>query len=173
MSKKVTKLGSGYYFNCFAMKTIIALLKKKVIEENNVHLEYYKPKHKSFLFICNHTEAADPGYEMAAMRKYIRYIASDHTLRMSLGWAFKLFGGVIIKYRDKPSDALMDDIKANLKKNKTPRDTTSVKTSQNRSTPFFSPLGYFSFKFEINTALMYEINVVNKISHIKVTFHDM
>ncbi|MBQ7118057.1 MAG: 1-acyl-sn-glycerol-3-phosphate acyltransferase [Clostridia bacterium] len=115
MSKKVTKLGSGYYFNCFAMKTIIALLKNKVIEENNVHLEYYKPKHKTFILICNHTEAADPGYEMAALKKYVRFIASDHTLRMSLGWAFKLFGGVIIKYRDRPSQALMDDIKANLK----------------------------------------------------------
>ena len=32
MSKKVTKIGSGYYFNCFAMKTIIAALGKKVIK---------------------------------------------------------------------------------------------------------------------------------------------
>lgn len=115
MSKKVTKLGSGYYFNCFAVNTIINLLKKKVIAENNVHLEYYKPKHKSFILISNHTEAADPGYEMAALKRYIRYVASDHTLRMSLGWAFKYLGGVIIKYRDKPSQYLTEEIIANLK----------------------------------------------------------
>ncbi|MBR5437702.1 MAG: 1-acyl-sn-glycerol-3-phosphate acyltransferase [Clostridia bacterium] len=115
MSKKVTKLNSKYYFNCFALKTIIALLKNKVIKENNVHLEYYKPKHKSFLIIGNHTEAADPGYLMAALNKYIRFIASDHTLRLSLGWVYKNIGGVIIKYRDKPSHVLMDDVKAHLK----------------------------------------------------------
>ncbi len=115
MSKKVTKLNTGYYFNCAAMKTIIALLKNKVIKENNVHLEYYKPKHKSFLIIGNHTEAADPGYLMAALNKYIRFIASDHTLRLSLGWVYKNIGGVIVKYRDKPSEYLMNDVKANLK----------------------------------------------------------
>ena len=71
MSKKVSKIGSGYYFNSFAVNTIINVLKKKVITENNVHLEYYKPKHKAFLLIANHTEALDPGYEMAALKKYI------------------------------------------------------------------------------------------------------
>lgn len=115
MSKKVTKLASGYYFNCFAVNTIINLLKKKVIAENNVHLEYYKPKHKTFILIANHTEATDPGYEMAALKRYIRYVASDHTTRMKLGWAFKYLGGVIIKYRDKPSQYLTEEIIANLK----------------------------------------------------------
>ncbi len=115
MSKKVSKIGSGYYFNSFATNTIINILKKKVIAENNVQLEYYKPKHKAFLLIANHTEAADPGYEMAALKRYIRYVASDHTLRMSVGWIFKYIGGVIIKYRDKPSTYLTDEIIANLK----------------------------------------------------------
>lgn len=115
MSKKVSKIGSGYYFNSFAVNTIINVLKKKVITENNVHLEYYKPKHKAFLLIANHTETLDPGYEMAALKKYIRYVASDHALRLSMGWAYKYLGGVIVKYRDKPSDCLTEDIIANLK----------------------------------------------------------
>lgn len=104
------KIRRGYGFNRFAMNTVIALLKKKVITENNVHLEYYKPKHKSFILISNHTETLDPGYEMAAMRKYIRYVASDHTLRMKLGWVFQLVGGIIIKYRDRPSSLLTEEI---------------------------------------------------------------
>lgn len=108
------KTRRGYGFNRFAMNTIIALLKNKVITENNVHLEYYKPKHKSFILISNHTEAFDPGYEMAAMRKYIRFVASDHTLRMKMGWVFQLVGGVIIKYRDRPSDELTKQIIKNV-----------------------------------------------------------
>lgn len=139
MSKKVTKIGSGYYFNCFAMKTIIALLKNKVIKENNVHLEVHKPRHKSFLAVGNHTEAADPGYLMVGLDKYIRFIASDHTLRMSLGWAFKLFGGVIVKYRDKPSEYLMNDIKANLQAGIPVGLFAEGAMSLNGQTGYFSP----------------------------------
>ena len=115
MSKKVTKLNSGYYFNCVAVKAIFAALKRLVIKQNNVQLEYRKPKHKTFIVIGNHTEALDPGYVMVALKKYVRYIASDHTLRLSLGWIYKNIGGVIVKYRDKPSEVLMNDIKAHLK----------------------------------------------------------
>lgn len=104
------KIRRGYGFNRFAMNTVIALLKNKVITENNVHLEYHKPEHKSFILISNHTEALDPGYEMAALRKYVRFVASDHTLRMKMGWAFQLLGGVIIKYRDRPSSMLTEEI---------------------------------------------------------------
>ncbi len=105
-----------YDFNRFTTTTIINILKKKVIQENNVHLEYYKPKHKTFILIANHTEALDPGYEMAAMKKYIRYVSSDHAVRMKgVGPVFKIVGGVIIKHRDKPSKILTDEIIRNLK----------------------------------------------------------
>lgn len=108
------KARRGYGWNRFAMNTVIALLKNKVITENNVHLDYHKPEHKSFILICNHTESFDPGYEMAALKKYVRFVASDHTLRMKMGWVYRLVGGVIIKYRDKPSHFLTDEIKKNL-----------------------------------------------------------
>ncbi|MBO5936025.1 MAG: hypothetical protein J6Q79_00250, partial [Clostridia bacterium] len=65
--------------------TAINLLKKKVITDNNVHLDYHKPKHKTFILICNHTEAFDPGYEMAALKRYVRFVSSDHVLRMKVG----------------------------------------------------------------------------------------
>lgn len=108
------KARRGYGFNRFAMNTAILLLKKKVITENNVHLDYHKPRHKTFILISNHTEAFDPGYEMVALKKYVRYVASDHTLRMKMGWVFRLVGGVIIKYRDRPSSVLTSEIIRNL-----------------------------------------------------------
>ena len=108
------KARRGYGWNRFAMNTVMALLKNIVITQNNVHLDYHKPKHKSFILICNHTEAFDPGYQMCALKKYVRFVASDHTLRMKTGWLYRVFGGVIIKYRDKPSKFLTDEIKKNL-----------------------------------------------------------
>lgn len=114
MSKERRQVRKGYYFNCFAVKTIFALLKNKVIKENNVHLDYHKPTAKSFILISNHTDAMDPGFEMEALGRYIRYVASDHTARMKLGWVFKYIGGVIIKYRDRPSSVLTDEIIRNV-----------------------------------------------------------
>lgn len=108
------KVRRGYHFNCFTVKTIFAILKNKVIKENNVHLDYYKPKAKSFILISNHTDAMDPGFEMVALNKYVRYVASDHTTRMKLGWVFKYIGGVIIKYRDRPSSVLTEEIIRNV-----------------------------------------------------------
>lgn len=108
------KVRRGYNFNRVVTMTLINILKGKVINENNVHLEYYKPKHKSFILITNHTESFDPGYEMAAMKKYIRYVASDHTTRMKTGWLYTVIGGVIIKHRDRPSSELTENIIKNL-----------------------------------------------------------
>lgn len=109
------KVRRGYHFNCFTVKTIFAILKNKVVKENNVHLDYHKPNAKTFILISNHTDAMDPGFEMEALGRYIRYVASDHTARMKLGWVFKYIGGVIIKYRDRPSSELTNEIIRNLK----------------------------------------------------------
>lgn len=116
MTKKERRqVRKGYLFNCFAVKTIFAILKNKVIKENNVHLDYHKPEHKTFILISNHTDAMDPGFEMESLGKYVRYVASDHTARMKLGWVFKYIGGVIIKYRDRPSSVLTEEIIRNVK----------------------------------------------------------
>ena len=115
MNSEARKTRKGYRFNAITTMTAINLLKKKVITGNNVHLDYHKPKHKTFILICNHTEALDPGYEMAALKRYVRFVSSDHVLRMNVGWVFTKIGGVIIKYRDKPSEIINEDIKRNLR----------------------------------------------------------
>lgn len=109
------KARKGYNFNRFTTMAIISVLKNSYMKKNNVHIERYKPKHKTFILISNHTEAADPGYEMLAVGKYLRFVASDHVLRMkTVGWAFKNIGGVIIKHKDRPSSELTEEIKKNL-----------------------------------------------------------
>ena len=115
MSSERKQTRKGYRFNAITTMTAINLLKRKVITGNNVHLDYHKPKHDTFILICNHTEALDPGYEMAALKRYVRFVSSDHVLRMKVGWVFTKIGGVIIKYRDKPSEIINEDIKRNLR----------------------------------------------------------
>lgn len=115
MSSERRKTRKGYRFNAITTMTAINFLKKKVITENNVHLDYHKPKAKTFILICNHTEAFDPGYEMAALKRYVRFVSSDHVLRMKQGWIFTKIGGVIIKHREKPSEIINEDIKRNLR----------------------------------------------------------
>lgn len=115
MSSEIRKTRKGYRFNAITTMTAIGLLKKKVINDNNVHLDYHKPKHKTFILICNHTESFDPGYEMAALKRYVRFVSSDHVLRMKVSWLFTKIGGVIIKHRDKPSEIINEDIKRNLR----------------------------------------------------------
>ncbi|MDD6147267.1 MAG: lysophospholipid acyltransferase family protein [Oscillospiraceae bacterium] len=115
MSQKKKNPRRGYLFRCVTVNTLLNLLKKKYMTENNVTLEVRKPEHKAFLLIANHTEAADPGYEMVATKRYLRFVASDHTLRMKMGWVFKYIGGVIVKHRERPSSELTSEIIDNLK----------------------------------------------------------
>lgn len=115
MKSEIRKTRKGYRFNAITTMTAINLLKKKVITENNVHLDYHTPKAKTFILICNHTESFDPGYEMAALKRYVRFVSSDHVLRMKVSWLFTKIGGVIIKYREKPSEYINEDIKRNLR----------------------------------------------------------
>ena len=110
MKNEIKQTRKGYRFNATVTMTLINLLKKKVINDNNVHLDYHKPKHDTFILICNHTESFDPGYEMAALKRYVRFVSSDHVLRMKVSWLFTKIGGVIIKYRDKPSEIINEDI---------------------------------------------------------------
>ena len=113
-NKERRQVRKGYNFNRITVQTALAILKNKVIKENNIHLEHYKPKAKSFILIANHSDAMDPGIQMVALGKYIRYVASDHTTRMKMGWIFTRIGGVIVKYRDRPSSELTKEIIRNV-----------------------------------------------------------
>lgn len=116
MSEKKRNVKRGYNFHRVTTMSIFAVLKNKVIKENNVVLDYHKPQSKSFILICNHTESMDPGYLMVALGRYIRFVASDHVLRMgAFGWIFKNIGGVIVKHRDRPSKELTDEIIRNVR----------------------------------------------------------
>lgn len=106
----------GYARNVIALNTARVLIGRAVAKANNAKLTYYKPKHKPFILIANHSDPLDPGFEMIALKQYIRFIASDHLMRSKIGGLIiTKLGGVIVKHREKPSKVLNDEIIANIK----------------------------------------------------------
>lgn len=93
--------------------TVAPILKKKL----NVHVERYKPKNDTFIVIGNHSDIFDPGFQMIAFNRYIRFVSADFLVRMNFITKLLLgkLDGVIIKNRDKPSSVLIDEILENLK----------------------------------------------------------
>ncbi|MBQ8028789.1 MAG: 1-acyl-sn-glycerol-3-phosphate acyltransferase [Clostridia bacterium] len=116
MSLNNLKFKMNFVFNKTTTMALISALKNSYMKKNNVHLDYHKPQNKTFILISNHSDAADPGYEMASVGTYLRFVASDHVLRMKyVGWIFKNIGGVIVKHRERPSSELTAEIIKNLK----------------------------------------------------------
>ena len=106
----------GYIRNVIALNTARVLIGKAVAKANNAELAYYKPKHTPFILIANHSDPLDPGFEMMALKRYIRFIASDHLMRSKIGGLILTkLGGVIVKHREKPSSVLNEEIIANIK----------------------------------------------------------
>lgn len=136
---KYEKLKKDSRFNERLIKVLMFLLKKPVIARTQAHITPYKPKHDTFLLIANHTDPIDPGYEMMALGRYIRYIVSDHLTRTPIGYlTMKKMGGSIIKFRNHPGDELNREVLDNLKAGIPVGIHVEGATSINGTTGFFS-----------------------------------
>lgn len=98
------------------LNTARVIFTKPLLKATHAHMESYTPKHDAFILIANHSDPLDPGFEMIALKRYVRFVASDHLVRANKlgGKVITKLGGVIIKHRDKPSSVLTDEIKANV-----------------------------------------------------------
>ena len=75
-----------------------------------------KIKEQPFLFFANHVENLDPGYEFLCVRRYIKYVISDHLVRKKFGQLFAgFFFTPIINHREKSTDIMYDDIIRNIR----------------------------------------------------------
>ena len=76
----------------------------------------YKPKSDTFILISNHTTMLDPVYEAIAFKEYLRFVASDHLLRMGI-WGKYIVHCVnpIPKRRGADSTHTMELMKESLK----------------------------------------------------------
>ena len=106
----------NYKLNKALLKAAIIILKHPVLKITGGKMEHYTPKHEPFILIANHSDPLDPGFEMIALNRYIRFVAADHLAKIKAAkWALVKLGGVIIKHREKPSSVLTDEILENLR----------------------------------------------------------
>lgn len=116
MSETRNDVTKHYRWNKNFMKAALAVLTRPVLAKTGAKVERYTPKHDTFVLIANHSDPLDPGFEMIALNRYIRFVASDHLMRSKAGgWVLKNLGGVIVKHRESPSSVLTDEILANLR----------------------------------------------------------
>lgn len=103
-------------------------------------IETYKPKHKAFILIGNHADGMDPGYELIALKRYMRFVISDHLARSKFtDIVLEKIGGVIVKHREEPTTVLMDKIKASIKEGIPVSIYAEGAMTPNGETGFFSP----------------------------------
>lgn len=111
MSRSRKEMRRFYNMNRALVMTVFKILKPPAFKKLNAYMKPYRPKHKTFLVISNHTDALDPGFLMLEFNKYIRFVASDHVTRGKLlGPLIKYLGGVIVKRRSNPPEVLWNDI---------------------------------------------------------------
>ncbi|MCD7775619.1 MAG: 1-acyl-sn-glycerol-3-phosphate acyltransferase [Clostridiales bacterium] len=129
----------GYTKNRVVLNTARVLFGGLLLKVCTTKVDYYKPKHTPFIIIANHSDPLDPGFEMIALKRYIRFVASDHLARAKVGgWIITHLGGVIVKHRDKPSSMLTQEIIDNINAGISVGIHAEGKTSTNGETGYIS-----------------------------------
>ena len=106
----------------------------------NAKVKKYKPKTNNFILIANHSDGLDTIYITCSLKRYIRFVAGDHTVINPLEkFIYKDLQGWIIKGRDNPSSVLFNDMKAAADEGVPTGIFVEGAITPNGETGFFSP----------------------------------
>ena len=126
--------------NKICMNTVRVLFFWIVLLIVHAKVKRYKPKSKNFIVIGNHSDGLDPIYIMCSLKKYIRFVAGDHTIINPFAkFFFKDMAGWIIKDRDNPASVLFNDMKAAADEGVPTGIFVEGAITPNGETGFFSP----------------------------------
>lgn len=124
----------------FAVNSFRRLFGWIILKYCHAKIETYKPKHKSFIIIANHADGMDVGYQLIALKRYIRFVISDHLARSKFtDIVLEGIAGVIVKHREEPSTLLTDKIKASINAGIPVSIFAEGAMTPNGETGFFSP----------------------------------
>ncbi len=124
----------------FAVNSVRRLFGKIILKICHAKIEPYKPKHKAFIVVGNHADGMDPGYELIAFKRYIRFVISDHLTSNRFAESFlKKVAGAIVKHRDRPSSDLSKQVIASIKSGIPVSIYAEGAMTPNGETGFFSP----------------------------------
>lgn len=116
------------------------LLGRIVLAYCHAKIKRYKPKHDTFIIIANHSDALDPVYVLYALKKYVRFVISDHLVdKPILNLILRKISGFIVREREKPSSEMVNNILKSIKEGVSVAICVEGTITPNGETGFFSP----------------------------------
>lgn len=107
---------SGLYRGKFFYFLGRNLFGKFLLKKAEFQGETYNIGNEPFLLFANHCYALDPAFEIMSLKKYIRYVVSDHVVKNKFIRAFLNFtASPIIKKREESSDVIYNQIISSIK----------------------------------------------------------
>ena len=98
----------------FTLRTIVKRPAVKILRFSDS--KEIKIKEQPYLVFANHSDALDPVFIIKTMKRYVRYVISDHVMRMgTVGKIYNFLDAPIIFEREKGTDALYKSIVDNIK----------------------------------------------------------
>ena len=99
-------------FIIFAARNIIGPAFKKIC---NIECDKVKVKEQPFILMANHGHNFDVATELVGIRRYMRFVMSDHLTRNPvMRVMLNFFATPIVYHREKGSDSLYDEVVENL-----------------------------------------------------------
>ena len=116
------------------------LFGRLVLAYCHAKIKRYKPKHDTFILIANHSDALDPVYMLYAVKKYVRFVISDHLVdKPILNFILRKVSGFIVREREKPSSAMVEAIHKSIDEGVSVAICVEGTITPNGETGFFSP----------------------------------
>lgn len=102
----------------FTLRTILKGPAVRILKFSDTELKI-KKKDMPYLVFANHSDAIDPAYIVKTMRRYVRFVMSDHVMRMGIiGKLYNFIDAPIVFEREKGTDvlykAIVDNIRAGV-----------------------------------------------------------
>ncbi len=99
----------------FTARTILKGPAVRILKFSDTELKL-KKKDMPYLVFANHSDAIDPAYIVKTMRRYVRFVMSDHVMRMGIvGKLYNFIDAPIIFEREKGTDLLYKSIVDNIR----------------------------------------------------------
>ena len=115
MSKNLRKGVLRSQLLIFTLRTIVKRPAVKILRFTDKEVKI-KPKDMPYLVFANHTYALDPIFIIKTMKRFVRFVMSDHVIRSGVvGKIYIFLDTPIIFEREKGTDPLFKDIVDNIK----------------------------------------------------------
>ena len=113
MNNKTTK---GVLRGKILLRIFRTLVKRPAVKALQFSDKEIRIKDKPYLVFANHSDAIDPAYIVKTTKYYVRFVMSDHVMRMGIvGKLYNLLDAPIVFEREKGTDTLYKDIVDNIK----------------------------------------------------------